>query len=63
VLTKLREAVATALADPSTQAKLAAIGADLPKPATHGGDYMQKLVVSEVTRWADIMKKAGVAPQ
>jgi tripartite-type tricarboxylate transporter receptor subunit TctC len=63
VVTKLRAAVAEALADPVTQAKLAAIGADLPKPNTQGGDHMQTLVVTEVNRWNDIMKKAGVVPQ
>ena len=62
-LAKLRAAVAEALADPVMQGKLAAIGADTPKPKTQGGDYMQALVVSEVTRWSDIMKKAGVQPQ
>jgi tripartite-type tricarboxylate transporter receptor subunit TctC len=62
-LAKLRAALAEALADPATLAKLAAIGAELPKPKTQGSDYMQTLVVSEVSRWNDIMKKAGVTPQ
>jgi tripartite-type tricarboxylate transporter receptor subunit TctC len=62
-LAKLREAVSQSLADPTTVSKLAVIGADLPDPAKQGGTYMQSLVVSEVARWNDIMKKAGVQPQ
>jgi tripartite-type tricarboxylate transporter receptor subunit TctC len=63
VLTKLREGVAQSLIDPITATKLAAIGADLPLPKHQGGAYMQTLVATDVARWIDIMKKAGVVPQ
>lgn len=60
VLAKLREAVAKSLADPAVQARFTAIGATVPKLERQGGDYMLKLVASEVDRWSVIMKKAGV---
>jgi putative tricarboxylic transport membrane protein len=60
VLAKLREAVAKSLADPAVQKRFTDIGAAVPKPERQGGDYMLTLVTSEVDRWTDIMKKAGV---
>jgi tripartite-type tricarboxylate transporter receptor subunit TctC len=60
VLAKLREAVAKSLADPAVQKRFTDIGASVPKPERQGGDYMLKLVSSEVDRWTDIMKKAGI---
>jgi tripartite-type tricarboxylate transporter receptor subunit TctC len=60
VLTKLREAVASSLADPAVQKRFTDIGAAVPKPERRGGDYMLQLVTSEVDRWTEIMKKAGV---
>jgi tripartite-type tricarboxylate transporter receptor subunit TctC len=60
VLAKLREAVAKSLADPAVQKRFADIGAAVPGPERRGGDYMLKLVTSEVERWSAIMKKAGI---
>jgi tripartite-type tricarboxylate transporter receptor subunit TctC len=60
VLAKLREAVAKSLADPAVQKRFTDIGAAVPRPERQGGDYMLSLVSSEVDRWTDIMKKAGV---
>lgn len=60
VLAKLREAVAKSLADPAVQKRFADIGAAVPKPERQGGDYMLKLVTSEVDRWSAIIKKAGI---
>jgi len=60
VLAKLRDAVAKSLADPAVQKRFTDIGAAVPKPERQGGDYMLTLVTSEVDRWTDIMKKAGV---
>jgi tripartite-type tricarboxylate transporter receptor subunit TctC len=60
VLAMLRDAVAKSLADPAVQKRFTDIGAAVPKPERRGGDYMLKLVTSEVDRWSDIMKKAGI---
>jgi tripartite-type tricarboxylate transporter receptor subunit TctC len=57
-LAKLSQAIASALNDPASVKRLAAIGAGVPKPERQGGAYMQTLVVSEVDRWRKIL--AGV---
>ena len=61
VLARLREAVAKSLADPAVQKRFTDIGATVPKPERQGGDYMLSLVASEVDRWTEILKKAGIA--
>lgn len=63
ILATLREAVAKSLSDPNVQKRLGDIGATVPKAEHRGGDYMQKLVTSEVERWTIILRKAGVAVQ
>lgn len=60
VLAKLRDAVAKSLADPAVQERFTKIGATVPKADRLGGDYMQRLVASEVDRWGGILTKAGV---
>jgi len=60
VLARLRDAVARSLADPAVQQRFLAIGAAVPPAERQGGDYMQRLVESEVGRWVEIMKKAGI---
>ena len=63
ILAKLREAVATSLADPAVQERFIKIGAAVPKPERRGGDVMQALVEQEVARWVEILKKAGLPEQ
>jgi tripartite-type tricarboxylate transporter receptor subunit TctC len=63
ILARLREAVAKSLDAPLVQKRLGNVGATVPKPEHRGGEYMQQLVSSEVTRWTAIMRKAGVVVQ
>lgn len=63
IVETLQNALSAVLEEPEVQARLAKIGAAVPKPEHRGGDYMQKLVVSEVDRWVSILQKAGVTPQ
>ena len=44
----------------TVQRRFADIGAAIPKPDRRGGEYMLKLIGSEIDRWGDILKKAGV---
>jgi tripartite-type tricarboxylate transporter receptor subunit TctC len=62
-LARLREAVAKGLADPVYIEKLGLVGATVPKADALGGPAMLKLVISEVPRWVDILKKANVELQ
>jgi len=59
-LAKLSEAIAKALADPASVKRLADIGASVPKSDRQGGNYMQKLVVSEIDRWREILVNVKV---
>jgi len=60
VLTKLKEALDKSLNEATVQKRFADIGAAVPKPDRRGGEYMLKLVGSEVDRWGGILKKAGL---
>jgi tripartite-type tricarboxylate transporter receptor subunit TctC len=61
-LDALEKAVATALNDPEVVKRLATIGARAPAASERGGAVMQKLVASEIDRWAAILDKAGFKP-
>jgi tripartite-type tricarboxylate transporter receptor subunit TctC len=60
ILAKLREAVAKALEDPDVQKKFRDIGGVVPKPEDRGGDRMLEIVKADITRWADVVKKANI---
>jgi tripartite-type tricarboxylate transporter receptor subunit TctC len=62
VLARLKDALEKSLIEPAVQKRFAEIGAAVPKPDRQGGEYMLKLVGSEVDRWSGILKKAGVEP-
>jgi tripartite-type tricarboxylate transporter receptor subunit TctC len=59
ILAKLREAVLRAQEDPIVEKRFADIGGAVPPNEKRGGDYMTKLVASEVARWLDVIGKAG----
>ncbi|MGL4812962.1 MAG: Bug family tripartite tricarboxylate transporter substrate binding protein [Beijerinckiaceae bacterium] len=62
VFETLQAAVGKALDDPDVQKRLRGIGVRVPRPDERGGAYMQKLVETEIDRWADILNKAGFKP-
>lgn len=62
VLDALEKAVATALNDPDVVKRLSTIGARAPDTGERGGAAMQKLVATEIERWADTLAKAGFKP-
>jgi tripartite-type tricarboxylate transporter receptor subunit TctC len=59
ILARLREAVLKAQDDPAVVKRFEDIGGAVPPKEKRGADYMTKLVVSEVTRWVEVVKKAG----
>ncbi len=59
ILAKLREAVANTLDDPWIQKRFVDLGGTVPKPGDRGGDRMLEIVKSDVTRWSEVVKKAG----
>jgi tripartite-type tricarboxylate transporter receptor subunit TctC len=58
----LEAAVRKALDDPDVQQKLKRIGVRVPRPDERGGETMQKLVETEIDRWAGILTRAGFKP-
>ena len=60
VLARLKDALEKSLIEPAVQKRFAEIGAAVPKPDRQGGEYMLKLIGSEVDRWSSIFKNAGV---
>jgi tripartite-type tricarboxylate transporter receptor subunit TctC len=60
VVAKLREALVAAVNDKGTQEKLAAAGI---QPETSTPEELKAFVGSEIKKWADIVKAAGIQPE
>jgi tripartite-type tricarboxylate transporter receptor subunit TctC len=63
VRTKLNDALKAALADPAVLARIEELGSVPAKPAEQTPEHLAKLVASEVDRWAEVIKAAGVEAQ
>jgi tripartite-type tricarboxylate transporter receptor subunit TctC len=63
IVDTLEAAISKALNDPEVQDKLRRIGVRVPRPDERGGAYLQRLVETEITRWADILTRAGFKPE
>jgi tripartite-type tricarboxylate transporter receptor subunit TctC len=59
ILAKLREVTVAALEDPLVQKRFPEIGGTVTKKEDRGGERMLEMVKADVTRWADVVKKAG----
>jgi tripartite-type tricarboxylate transporter receptor subunit TctC len=60
VVAKLREALVAAVNDKGTQEKLVAAGIE---PETNTPEELKAFVGSEIKKWADIVKAAGIQPE
>ena len=60
VVAKLREALVAAVNDKGTQEKLTAAGIE---PETSTPEELKAFVRSEIKKWADIVKAAGIQPE
>jgi hypothetical protein len=47
--------------NPAVQARMQAIGADVPGPGRRSPDYLQKFVEAEIEKWAGPIKASGVS--
>ncbi len=59
ILAKLRDALAKSLEDPAIEKRFLELGGSVPKAADRGGDRMLEIIKADVTRWAEVVKKAG----
>jgi tripartite-type tricarboxylate transporter receptor subunit TctC len=60
VVEALHKAIAAALADKATQERLLAAGIE---PEGSSSEALKAFVVTEIAKWADIVKKAGIQPE
>lgn len=56
IVTKLSDALSTALDDANTRKRLEDLGGVLPKKDERGGEWLGKFVASEVARWNPVLK-------
>jgi tripartite-type tricarboxylate transporter receptor subunit TctC len=60
IVERLNREINAGLADPTVKAKLAAVGGT---PLFYTPSELGALVASETSRWADLIKRAGIKPQ
>jgi len=60
---KLRDATDAAISAPEMQERLKQIGADAAPPEQRSRDYLAKFVESEITKWAVMIKAAGLTAE
>jgi tripartite-type tricarboxylate transporter receptor subunit TctC len=60
IIERLNREINAGLADPSVKAKLAEVGGT---PLFYTPGELGALIASETTRWADVIKRAGIRPQ
>jgi tripartite-type tricarboxylate transporter receptor subunit TctC len=60
IVQKLRNATVAAMAAPGVQEQLAGLGYTPIEPERQSSEYLQKFVVSEIDRWAAVIRSAGV---
>ena len=56
IQSKLIDALTKALDDPATRKRLTDLGGQIPDSARRTPEALQKLVESEVARWAPVLK-------
>jgi tripartite-type tricarboxylate transporter receptor subunit TctC len=61
IVQKLHAAIVTTMDNPAVQARMQAIGADVPGPGRRSPDYLQKFVEAEIKKWAGPIKASGIS--
>jgi tripartite-type tricarboxylate transporter receptor subunit TctC len=61
IVQKLHGAVVATMNTPAVQARLKETGTDLVDPERRSPDYLGKFVVSEIERWAAVIKAVGLS--
>src|SRR5262249_47593970 len=60
IVQKLHDAAVATVTTPAVQARLHEIGATVVAPERRAPDYLQKFVESEIEKWAEPIKAAGL---
>jgi tripartite-type tricarboxylate transporter receptor subunit TctC len=61
IVAKLHNAIVATMEVPSVQARLKEIGAIIVAPERRSPEYLAKFVLSEVERWATVVRASGVS--
>jgi putative tricarboxylic transport membrane protein len=62
IVRRLAQAVSDAVDTPSVRARLEELGLTIAAPERRNPDYVAKLVLSELAKWAPAIKASGAAP-
>jgi tripartite-type tricarboxylate transporter receptor subunit TctC len=63
VVARLSGALSAALEDPAVRRRIEELGSVLPRPEQAGPEPLRELVRSEVQRWAEVVRAAGIGEQ
>jgi tripartite-type tricarboxylate transporter receptor subunit TctC len=63
IVQRLHQAVAAAMLTPALQARLKELGYTVIEPGRQSPEYLKTFVESEIGKWAEVIKSAGVAVQ
>jgi len=63
IVQRFHSATLDAMNTPSVQEKLGKLGAELVAPERRSPEYLQQFVVSEIEKWATLIKAAGVTAE
>jgi tripartite-type tricarboxylate transporter receptor subunit TctC len=63
VIQTVNRALAVAFDDPEVQKRYADLGLDIPIPEQRSPEWFRTFMRSEMQRWTDILRKAGVKPE
>jgi tripartite-type tricarboxylate transporter receptor subunit TctC len=61
IIQKLQRATVTAMATPLVQERLKDVGVAVVPPERRSSEYLQKFVVSEIEKWAVVIKTARIS--
>jgi tripartite-type tricarboxylate transporter receptor subunit TctC len=61
IIRRLNEAALEAIATPSVQERMQALGTDLVSPQRATPDYLERFVASEIDKWAEPIRSSGVS--
>jgi tripartite-type tricarboxylate transporter receptor subunit TctC len=61
IIRRLNEAALEAIATPSVQERMQALGTDLVLPQRATPDYLERFVASEIDKWAEPIRSSGVS--
>jgi len=63
IVAKLRDATDAAISTPEMRERLKQIGADVAPPEHRSQDYLSSFIESEITKWAVMIKAAGLTAE